>query len=96
MGHNQTEIARVICVHKSTVSREYRRNRDQRGYRPKQAHLMEVDFRLATLTKANLKSASLLLADLSGAKGVTDKQLSKTKSLDGTKLPDGSKFKTDA
>jgi len=38
MGHNQSEIANVICVHKSTVSREWRRNRGQRGYRPKQAH----------------------------------------------------------
>jgi len=38
IGHNQTEIARVICVHKSTISRERRRNRGQRGYRPKQAH----------------------------------------------------------
>ena len=38
MGHYQTEIASVICVHKSTVSREWRRNRgQQRGYRPKQA-----------------------------------------------------------
>ncbi len=38
MGHNRTEIATVIGVHKSTVSRELRRNRGQSGYRPKQAH----------------------------------------------------------
>ncbi|HHE73214.1 MAG TPA: hypothetical protein ENL34_13140, partial [Chloroflexi bacterium] len=38
-GHNQTEIAGIIKVHKSTVSRELRRNRGLRGYRPKQAHL---------------------------------------------------------
>jgi len=37
-GHNQTEIAGIIKVHKSTVSRELRRNRGLRGYRPKQAH----------------------------------------------------------
>ena len=37
-GHNQTEIARFIRVHKSTISRELRRNRGQKGYRPKQAH----------------------------------------------------------
>jgi len=30
-----TEIARAIGVHKSTVSRELRRNRGQRGYRHK-------------------------------------------------------------
>ena len=37
-GHNQTEIAHFIRVHKSTVSRELRRNRGLKGYRPKQAH----------------------------------------------------------
>ena len=40
MGHSQTEIAEVIGMHKSTISRELRRNRGQRGYRPKQAHYM--------------------------------------------------------
>ena len=34
---SQTEIAMVIGVHKSTISREITRNRGQRGYRPKQA-----------------------------------------------------------
>jgi len=33
----QTEIATVVGVHKSTISREIRRNRGLRGYRPKQA-----------------------------------------------------------
>jgi IS30 family transposase len=36
-GFNQTQIASEIGVHKATVSRECRRNRGQRGYRPKQA-----------------------------------------------------------
>ena len=35
--HSQTEIAIVVGVHKSTISREIDRNRGQRGYRPKQA-----------------------------------------------------------
>jgi IS30 family transposase len=39
-GLFQTEIAKVIGVHKSTISRELRRNRGLRGYRPKQAHLL--------------------------------------------------------
>jgi len=42
MDHNQTEIASVVGVHKSTVSRELRRNRGQRGYRPKQAHQLAL------------------------------------------------------
>lgn len=56
------------------------------------AHLMDVDFRSASLTGASFKNAVLLSADLSGAKGVTDKQLSKVKSLIDAKLPDGSKY----
>lgn len=37
IGHFQTEIAEIVGVHKSTISRELRRNRGRRGYRPKQA-----------------------------------------------------------
>jgi len=37
-GHDQAMIANVLSVHKSTISREIRRNRGLRGYRPKQAH----------------------------------------------------------
>jgi len=36
-GYCQTEIAETIGVHKSTISRELKRNRGRRGYRPKQA-----------------------------------------------------------
>jgi len=38
MEHSQTQIAKVVGVHKSTISREIRRNVGGRGYRPKQAH----------------------------------------------------------
>lgn len=37
-GFNQSQIAAEIGVSKSTISRELRRNRGGRGYRPKQAH----------------------------------------------------------
>lgn len=36
--HNQSEIAAIVGVDKSTISREVRRNRGLRGYRPQQAH----------------------------------------------------------
>jgi len=36
--HTKTEIALIIGVHKSTISRELARNSGHRGYRPKQAH----------------------------------------------------------
>ena len=45
MGHNRTEIARCLGVHKATISRELRRNRGQRGYRPTQAHQMALSRR---------------------------------------------------
>jgi IS30 family transposase len=48
-GFLQTAIATEIGVHKSTVSREIKRNRGKKGYRPKQAHCMSVERR----TKAN-------------------------------------------
>ena len=37
-GQTQTTMAGVVGVHKSTISRELRRNRRHRGYRPRQAH----------------------------------------------------------
>ncbi len=36
-GHKQSEIARIMNRHPSTISRELGRNKGQRGYRPKQA-----------------------------------------------------------
>ena len=41
----QSEIADLIGVHKSTISRELRRNRGHRGYRPQQAHQFCLDRR---------------------------------------------------
>jgi len=35
---NQSQMAQVVGVHKSTISLELRRNRGHRGYRPRQAH----------------------------------------------------------
>jgi IS30 family transposase len=47
-GHNQTEIAQFVRVHKSTISRELRRNRGLKGYRPKQAHELALSRRSKT------------------------------------------------
>ena len=41
-GETQTKIAKTIGVHKSTVSREIRRNTGGRGYRYKQAHRFAI------------------------------------------------------
>lgn len=48
-GHNQRQTAEWIGVHKSTVSRELRRNRNRtcRGYLPRHAHLLALGRRCA-------------------------------------------------
>ena len=38
MEHSQIEIAEVIGTHRATISRELKRNRGKRSYRPQQAH----------------------------------------------------------
>jgi IS30 family transposase len=51
-GLFQTEIAKVIGVHKSTICRERRRKRGHRGYRPKQAqHFAEIRRAKAVTTR---------------------------------------------
>jgi transposase, IS30 family len=42
-GHNQTRIAILVGCHKSTISRELRRNCGQKGYRPYQANELAFD-----------------------------------------------------
>ena len=42
---NQTEIANILGVHKSTISRELKRNRGLRGYRPQQAQKLTLQRR---------------------------------------------------
>ena len=44
-GLTQSKIAEVIGIHKSTVSRELKRNRGGRDYRPKQADAFAKDRR---------------------------------------------------
>lgn len=44
-GLNQTQIADILGVDKSTISREIRRNTGLKGYRPKQAHQRAADRR---------------------------------------------------
>lgn len=46
-GLNQTEIAKKIGVNKSTISREFRRNKGMRGWRPGQAQSMRDERRQA-------------------------------------------------
>ena len=49
--HSLSEIATVIGVHKSSVSRELKRNRGQRGYRPQRAHELALERRTTGLSR---------------------------------------------
>lgn len=42
-GLDQTQIAQKIGVNKSTIAREFRRNKGQRGWRPKQAQSLRYE-----------------------------------------------------
>jgi len=44
-GFTQTEISLSVGVHKSTISREIRRNSGLRGYRPRQVQIKSLDRR---------------------------------------------------
>jgi transposase, IS30 family len=55
-GHAQAEIAAVIGVHKSTVSRELRRNQGGRGYRPQQAQQMAQNRRAKAMPRISAKA----------------------------------------
>ena len=47
---SQLEIAHEMGVHPSTISREVKRNRGERGYRPKQAQLRTEERKLKHVT----------------------------------------------
>ena len=53
--HTLSEIADVIGVHKSSVSRELKRNRGQRGYRPQQAQELASGRRLKAVPRITAK-----------------------------------------
>lgn len=48
-GWKQTQIADEMGMHKSTISREFRRNKGRRGWRPKQAQSMRDERKQACI-----------------------------------------------
>jgi large-conductance mechanosensitive channel len=65
---------------------------DLRGANIREADLIRCDLSNADLTEADLSGAILIGANLRGAIGTTPEQLAKAKSLQGTTMPDGSKY----
>lgn len=60
MSHSQSAIARTIGVHRSTISRELRRNTGQRSYRPKQAQQFAIARRAKSRPRITQASWSLI------------------------------------
>jgi len=59
-GLNQTEIAKKVGVNKTTISREFRRNKGKRGWRPGQAQVLCDKRRLACLNGSRFSSSEWL------------------------------------
>ena len=55
-GLNQTRIAEKMGVDKSTISREFKRNKGQRGWRPKQAQSLRDERRQACINGKQFSS----------------------------------------
>jgi len=59
-----TRMAEIIGVDKSTISRELKRNKGKRGYRPKQAHRFSLERRKAKAKKKISKETWLQIEEL--------------------------------
>lgn len=62
-GISQTMIAHYLRVHKSTISREIRRNTGHKGYRPRQAHEAAMARRFAAAKRIKMTPAMMELID---------------------------------
>lgn len=62
-GVSQSETARCIGVHKSTVSRELKRNTQAQGYNPREAHVAALD-RRACAAKRKVSEMAVAFVDM--------------------------------
>lgn len=60
-GFSQSQMAFYLKVHKSTISREIRRNRGHKGYRPRQAHEKATARRYAAAKRIKMTPAMIEL-----------------------------------
>jgi IS30 family transposase len=75
-GFNQMQIALELDVHKSTISREVRRNRGLRGYRPKQANEMAIARRSLCSNAVRITDADWKLVDACLQEKLSPEQIS--------------------
>jgi len=63
VGYSLSIIAKRLKVHKSTISREIRRNQGQKGYRPKQAHERAMSRRFGAAKRVKLTPSMIELVN---------------------------------
>jgi len=60
-GYSLSGIARRLGVHKATISREIRRNRSHKGYRPHQAHERALSRRFSAAKRIKMTTVMIQL-----------------------------------
>jgi IS30 family transposase len=75
-GASQTEIARELGTHKSTISRELRRNRGKRGWHPHQANLISQGRKLQNQNAYRISSQVWFWVEKLLAQSLSPEQIS--------------------
>ena len=73
-NHNQTQIAMILQCHKSTISREIRRNTGLRGYRPAQVQRL-ADKRRQSKYRSHISNDTLACREIVDWTGVQSKSI---------------------
>lgn len=75
-GFSQSEMAPLLKVHKSTISREIRRNTGDKGYRPRQAHEKALERRYAAAKRIKMTPQMIELIEHYIAQDFSPEQVS--------------------
>ncbi len=75
-GHDQSDIARLMNRHKSSIGREMERNRGERGYRPKQAHAFSLARMRASENGPRVSATTWVVVEIKLAEAWSPEQIS--------------------
>jgi len=81
-GFNQSKIATDLNIHKSTISRELKRNKGQRGWRPRQAQEKAMGRRLGCVNAKKFAHEDWLAVDKLVRQDLSPAQISGRMSLE--------------
>lgn len=82
-GYQQNVIAAEVGVHKSTISREIKRNQGQRGYRPKQANAFAIERGKGSENATRIEASEWLLVKSCLQEKLSPEQISGRLKLSG-------------